>query len=245
MKKLALLVAGFALGAGAGAAIWQWLARSEAIDNEITRTAITGTSAVSSSAVFDGVSTRLAALEDHLSEAAARIEELAQSQSALKQTQRDMAATLESLETRVTMGTLPTDQRGDSGGNTRAEPEYNPEREEAEFQEQMRQAMATLSEQLMAEDVDEVWSVEAMDRITQISESSDNDGSTLNYVDCRHTMCKLEATHRDLDALNTFSRSLPMALKWNSTLTMHVEDRPDGSKTSMVFISRDGYDLEY
>ena len=237
---------GFVLAAGTAVfAIWLWRGSPDLLNNRVPETTATDSAAVPAIPIHGPTLPRLAALEDQLRQVTDQLRHLTQSYSELSQTQRETAQALEALAAHMETGALISKDDSSSAQGPQAGLEHNPEKEEAEFQEEQRQAMATLTDQLSSEGLDVAWSVQAMDQITQISETLEHDGSTLSYVDCRATLCKLEVNHRDRDALDRFTQGLPMALKWNSTMTLHVVDHADGSKTSTVFVSRDGYDLDY
>lgn len=175
----------------------------------------------------------------------ALLRELTQRYGELSQAQGETARALERLANRVATTALTSNDGPSSVQDYQSELEHDPEKEEAEFQYKRRQTMATLTDPLSSESLDEAWSVQAMDQIARISENLQHDGSTLGYMDCRATLCKLEVNHRDREALVRSTEALPMELKWNSTMTMHVTNHADGTNTSVVFISRDGYDLDY
>ncbi len=228
-----LLIAGVVLGAGGAVLITQWL-------QEVPVT----TEAASQNIPNDDSSLqRYSNLEKQLNQIHARLQELATKQSNLSQAQQEITEELAAIDARTLNVIEPSNQS--ESDNSIVESEYDEEIEEAKFQEQRRQAMATLEQQFSAEELDETWSAQAMEQITQVSELPEVEGTTLSHLECRSTMCQLQTNHKDQQALNEYAQVLSMTLQWDNTLTMRVVDNADGTKTSMMFISRDGYDLEY
>jgi len=177
--------------------------------------------------------------------AMAERQNLADRQSEMERTQREILAAIESLESRLVTESLPTATSTAKTPPNGPDAKHDSEEDGAARQLRVQEVVATLTDQLAVEGVDDAWSADAMDQITWVTEQQGNEGSTLGYVDCRTTLCRAEIHHRDEGTMNDFTRSLPFALQWNSTLTMAVTDNADGTKTSTLFISRDGHDLDY
>jgi len=245
VTKSRIVVIGAVLGAGgamaAASAWWGWNESTAQSLPEMTATEVSSSAA---EIAREKPPSRWSELEIELSEVAADLRRLSQRQSELMRVQQRIAESLESLETRFAEETSLFDQTRAPVQSTQQAAD-DPEIGGAASQAPAQEVLALLTSQLSMEGMDEAWSVQAMDQIARVTEQPENEGSTLGYVDCRATMCRVETYHRDGLAMDKYAQALPFALQWNSAMTMEVVDHPDGTKTSTLFISRDGYDLEY
>jgi hypothetical protein len=70
-------------------------------------------------------------------------------------------------------------------------------------------------------------------------------GTTLGNVDCRETLCRIAATHHDLEAYQRFTAGVLDDERdddglWNAGLNSQVTDESPTSVSSVTFLSREG-----
>ncbi|MGH8491211.1 MAG: hypothetical protein ACREXX_09055 [Gammaproteobacteria bacterium] len=68
-------------------------------------------------------------------------------------------------------------------------------------------------------------------------------GIALVSSSCASTMCRLELSAQDPTELARFATEFSFQLGWNATARLHNTANPDGTATSVVYLSRDRYGL--
>ncbi|MGH0029929.1 MAG: hypothetical protein ACQGVC_09070 [Myxococcota bacterium] len=184
-------------------------------------------------------SARLSEIEDRLQEIRARLDGLAAQQSASARAQDELADALESIAARLeTIGaSLPSGSDPREAADETAETAPAPE-------EDVQQVVAALGSRLAEEAVDPSWSAEATDQLHRATEQIEDLATEPSRVECRSTLCRVETHHPDRGALEAFVVALPLSLGWNSTVRAGEIPHNDGTLSSVVFISRNGLDLE-
>jgi hypothetical protein len=89
------------------------------------------------------------------------------------------------------------------------------------------------------------WGEGAQLRARQVLGRLATPGSTLASIACRATLCRIEASHRDLEAYNTFSMAVIRSRRkeglWNGWVTSRVRTRSASSVTTVTFLTREGF----
>jgi hypothetical protein len=88
------------------------------------------------------------------------------------------------------------------------------------------------------------WGDGAQTRARQVLGRLVTPGSTLGGVACRATLCRIEASHRDLEAYNTFAMAVIRSRRkdglWNGWVTSRVRTRSAASVSTVTFLAREG-----
>ena len=88
------------------------------------------------------------------------------------------------------------------------------------------------------------WGDGAQTRARQVLGRLVTPGSTLGRVACRATLCRIEASHRDLEAYNSFAMAVIRSRRkdglWNGWVTSRVRTRSAASVSTATFLAREG-----
>ncbi|MGQ0443644.1 MAG: hypothetical protein ACT4O2_00590 [Beijerinckiaceae bacterium] len=125
-----------------------------------------------------------------------------------------------------------------------ADPEAQFTAEIAEEQQQIQAYAQTIEASLEAEPVDSAWSGSTADRIREIFTGDELAGASLQDIDCRATLCRIEVQHRDEAKLREFQRLFPLRVSQVlPRLMMHRIENADGSVTTYLYLARQGHRL--
>lgn len=125
-----------------------------------------------------------------------------------------------------------------------ANPEAQLAAEIAEEQQQIQAYAQMIEASLEAETVDSAWSVSTADRIRDVFTGDALAGASLQDIDCRATLCRVEVQHRDEAKLREFQRLFPFKVSQVlPNLMMHRIENADGSITTYLYLARQGYRL--
>lgn len=92
--------------------------------------------------------------------------------------------------------------------------------------------------------VDSTWSTAAAQELSSELRSQGLEDSQLGDVRCRATLCRIEATHRSLDAEQKFlARIGELAAFRDAESFVERVPRSDGSIATTMFVSRSGHRL--
>lgn len=134
-----------------------------------------------------------------------------------------------------------------AAAHDRPEPEPAAEELERADHEREQRQLAQLEAVFDREPEDGAWSRHATVQIAnaaeQITYGSVERSVALVDARCRASLCRLELTGSDAHALNGFSVALPSQLGWQGSMKQTLVSEPDGSLTSILYVSRDGQDL--
>lgn len=109
---------------------------------------------------------------------------------------------------------------------------------------QHRKQMEIIDSVFWSENVDSQWSTKASDLIAQHLENEEQIKTSLANVDCRATLCRVEASHQDADAAEAFELQFPMRVgKMLPQISYLYEEQNDGSVSMVMYLARNGYDL--
>jgi len=120
--------------------------------------------------------------------------------------------------------------------------------EESVAPEQKR--MQQLETEFVSEPVDNAGATTAVEEISaavqQVFDTLGReayDDSALEEAACVKTFCRLEFQHRNPAAMQEFIRQFPRHLGWQTDGHVDVIHNQDGSVSTVVYLSRDGYSL--
>jgi len=95
---------------------------------------------------------------------------------------------------------------------------------------------------LQAETADTGWSGEARDLIESAVAAQDLAGTSLDDVECRATLCRVEVTHKDRQAQAAFERQFIIAVvQLLPRATRQTVENDDGSSRTVLYLARDGH----
>ena len=87
----------------------------------------------------------------------------------------------------------------------------------------------------------------ALDTIERAAQTFELDGSSITYVDCNDTICRIDAVFADAERTNELASLLADRIGWNSALEIHFNSRrvsKDGdTKATTIYLSRAGKEL--
>lgn len=113
--------------------------------------------------------------------------------------------------------------------------------ENAKLQETRLEAIEAT---LRGEAIDATWAAQATDAVEQAFEDKALEGSVLDALECRSTLCRVEVTHPNPTARADFMLRFPMMVGpvLPSTTTQLIE-ADDGSSTTWIYLARQGHEL--
>lgn len=125
-----------------------------------------------------------------------------------------------------------------------ADPEAQVAAEIAEEQQQIQAYAQTIEASLEAETVDSAWSGSTADLIREVFAADELAGASLQDIDCRATLCRVEVQHRDEAKLRKFQHLFPFRVSQVlPRLMMHRIENADGSITTYLYLARQGHRL--
>ncbi|MGH8537387.1 MAG: hypothetical protein ACREXM_13215 [Gammaproteobacteria bacterium] len=125
-----------------------------------------------------------------------------------------------------------------------ADPEAQFTAEIAEEQQQIQAYAQRIEASLEAEPVDSAWSGSTADRIREVFTGDELADASLQDIDCRATLCRVEVQHRDEAKLREFQRLFPFKVSQVlPRLMMHRIENADGSITTNLYLARQGHRL--
>lgn len=125
-----------------------------------------------------------------------------------------------------------------------ADPEAQLAAEVAEEQQQIQAYAQTIEANLEAETMDSAWSGSTADRIRDAFTGDELAGASLQDIDCRATLCRVEVQHRDEAKLRKFQHLFPFKVSQVlPRLMMHRIENADGSITTYLYLARQGHHL--
>jgi len=97
---------------------------------------------------------------------------------------------------------------------------------------------------LRGEAIDATWAAQATDAIEQALEDKALEGSVLDALECRSTLCRVEVTHPNPIARADFMLRFPMKVgQVLPSMTVRPIEGDDGSSTSSIYLAREGHEL--
>lgn len=104
--------------------------------------------------------------------------------------------------------------------------------------------MELINTVFQAEPIDQQWSFDATHVITQALESAEARQTDLSRLECRSTMCLVEANHGDAAAADDFALKFPMQVAQAlPEITYYYQPLDDGSVNVLMYLARSGYEL--
>jgi hypothetical protein len=108
-----------------------------------------------------------------------------------------------------------------------------------------REIVAQIDAKFFREPAQTAWGQGAAGRARSVLRRLVKPGSELGAVDCRETLCRVEARHRDLDAYQAFATAVLDDERdqdglWNAGLNSQVVEQSPTAVSSVTFLSREG-----
>ncbi len=91
--------------------------------------------------------------------------------------------------------------------------------------------------------VDEQWSNTAIDNASEVLDKVIPAGVNITQLDCKSTFCKIDVDHENGADIENYLEKFMFELGWETSSYIQSIDNQDGSKTTQVYLSRDGYSL--
>jgi hypothetical protein len=123
---------------------------------------------------------------------------------------------------------------------------YAAERQRLEAESEQRiLAQAEANEAaLQKETEDPTWSGEARDLIASAVAAGGLAATSVEDVECRATLCRVEVTHKDRQARAVFEqRFMPAVAQLLPQAMSRTVENENGSTSSVVYLARDGHDF--
>lgn len=131
-------------------------------------------------------------------------------------------------------------QRGDALPQTPAEMALFEEDRAYEEEEQERQ----LGAHFAAQSVDTVWSLDTAQLVSEAALSEGLAGSSIDGIECRSSLCRVEVSHADPAAASEFALWFPVVLgEALPQIRYFHEQRDYGPPVTVLYMARQGYDL--
>jgi hypothetical protein len=113
-----------------------------------------------------------------------------------------------------------------------------------EERRRVEERMQALETSLQSEPLNRSWSIQVSEQITQAFASEELAGISLDHVECRSTLCRVEVTHDDPMRRGEFEIWFPFKVaQFLPRLVMRRVDNDDGSSSTVVYTARQGYRL--
>ncbi len=132
------------------------------------------------------------------------------------------------------------------GGNAMSSGlEHSPPEEVADSENaQLTERASFLDESFMAERADPSWSMAAAESVSRDLPSNALENSQLSDVACQSSLCRIQATHADINAEQTFLLELGNLNAFqNGEAFLVTTPRQDGSMATTIYVSRSGQSL--
>lgn len=115
---------------------------------------------------------------------------------------------------------------------------------EAEFDQRIQAQVETNEAALQKEITDTAWSVEVLASVTDTVSSEELAATSIQDVECRATLCRVEVTHKDLEARSAFERQFFAAIAQVLPQAMlQTVENGDGSINTVMYLLRDCHDF--
>jgi len=133
----------------------------------------------------------------------------------------------------------------DSAAASESEPSAAVEQARPKFTLTREEMRSRLNERFTAERADLGWSKPAQALIDRHLQAGLPDGSHLLSVDCRRTMCRVEAQHSNLEVYHRFvdKALLFRGGGWNGPVMTGILNPGDAQVNSVAYLLRDGADF--
>lgn len=113
-----------------------------------------------------------------------------------------------------------------------------------EEKRRVEERMQALETSLQNDPLDRSWSIQVSEQITQAFASEELAGISLDDVECRSTLCRVEVMHDDPMRRDEFEIWFPFKVaQFLPRLVMRRVDNDDGSSSTVVYTARQGYRL--
>jgi hypothetical protein len=136
-------------------------------------------------------------------------------------------------------GSAPAGQGEDELQTPDAE-ESRDAQQEAYSEEKIAQA---LDSRFGAEAVDPAWADGAAREATRAISADLPDGTTIEKVECRQSMCRVDTVHENAGAFRSFVTDALLSHDrqlWNGGITSSLRETTDSGVTAVTYIAKDG-----
>lgn len=103
--------------------------------------------------------------------------------------------------------------------------------------------LESLETAVLTEAIDNQWSQQAVSHIEEAVQNVLPEDIELAQLDCQTTLCKVELSHQQAEDIGEHVDQLLFQLGWQTTSYMQTSDEQDGSTYSVIYLSREGYEL--
>jgi hypothetical protein len=178
---------------------------------------------------IDALRKEVAPLRDDLAAMQRRLKQLTRRGGKVERQDADHASA-------VSDGTLTIDPPRD--------PAAEMQKLEAESEQRILAQAEANGAALQKETEDPPWSGEARDLISGAVAAEELAATSVQDVECRATLCRVEVTHKDPQARAVFEGQLIMAVaQLLPQATMQTVEDEDGSSSTVLYLARDGHDF--
>jgi hypothetical protein len=108
--------------------------------------------------------------------------------------------------------------------------------------------VAQLDSEFFAEPPSSPWSSHATTKASKVLPALLPPGSSLGRIECRTTLCRIEATHANLDSFLNFTDAMGRNREtglWNGTITAQVVGQTPGAVQAVTFVSKEGATIPF
>lgn len=114
---------------------------------------------------------------------------------------------------------------------------------EAENQRSLAR-MAAGEAALQQESADGVWSIQAAEALREVLASEALSGTTVQDIDCRSTLCRLQVVHDNREQQALFEHDFRFKVgQLLPRMMMHSEEQTDGTISATIYLAREGHEL--
>lgn len=118
------------------------------------------------------------------------------------------------------------------------------QRLEAESEQRILAQAEANEAALQKETEDPTWSGEARDLIDSAVATEELAATSVQDVECRATLCRVEVTHKDRQAQVAFESQFIMAIaQLLPQATLRTVENEDGSSSTVLYLAREGHDF--
>ena len=106
------------------------------------------------------------------------------------------------------------------------------------------EAIQVINTTFETEPVDGDWSFETTDLITQSLDIEQFPDTTMQNVECRSSLCRMEVAHADEESQRLFELEFPMLVAEQlPAMSFDQQQLDDGSFSSIIYMARSGFNM--
>ncbi|MGH8593313.1 MAG: hypothetical protein ACREV3_05505 [Gammaproteobacteria bacterium] len=113
-----------------------------------------------------------------------------------------------------------------------------------EEKREVEERMQALESSLQNEPLDSDWSPQAREQITEVFASKELAETSLEHIECRSTLCRVEVEHDDLRKRREFELWFPFKVaEILPRIAMRYVENDNGSSGTIIYLAREGHRL--